>query len=258
MSAVHAMSRSPQVWLVIIAVLYVAVPAYSQASGSRPSSPPLRVLFIGNSYTYYNNMTALVAAFASADLESRPVDSQSQVVGGASLESLWGLSKTRQMIDAGGWDFVVLQEQSSLPIESPERMLKFGRRFDSRIKNVGAKTVLFVTWSRRGQQGTQQWIDSAYAKLTASTGAIVAPVGPAWRIALAGDPKMPLYDLDGHHPSILGSYIAACTFYLVLTETERPCPSLGVAGVGRDDAARGRAAALQAVASSRGDSASAR
>jgi len=210
---------------------------------------PLRTLFIGNSYTYYNDMPSMVAAFAASASQPLPVKDLSR--GAASLESLWGLPSTLRTIRNEQWEIVVLQEQSERPIVSPRLMSQYVRLFDSAIKKVGAQTILFVTWSRRAQPKTQQTINAAYSKSAAELGAVIAPVGPAWQIALDLDPTLSLYDADGHHPTRTGSYIAACTLYMVIAKSDKPCPPLAVPGISDEDGVNARAAALQAVSASR-------
>src|ERR671932_30368 len=101
------------------------------------------------------------------------------------------------------------------------------RDLERRATSSGARTVLFLTWGYR--HGDRRRIDddsyaAMQARLTAGyravareTGAAVAPVGTAWAEALRRRPRLGLWDGDGKHPSKLGSYLAACVFYGLLT-----------------------------------------
>ncbi len=140
------------------------------------------------------------------------------------------------------------QEHSYQPIRAPEQMYEAARKFDLAGKEVGAKTVLYLTWARRAAQDDQSLLNAAYSSAATRLGALVAPVGPAWKIALELDPKLSLYANDGSHPSATGSYIAARTLYLVISGSQQPCPPLALAGVAAEQANVGRAASLQAVA----------
>lgn len=90
------------------------------------------------------------------------------------------------------------------------------RLFDEVIKRAGSKTVLYMTWARSYAPETQQAITDAYNAIGAELGAIVVPVGLAWQRFLAGHDKPVLYDPDQSHPTLAGSYLAACVFLVAL------------------------------------------
>ena len=115
-------------------------------------------------------------------------------------------------IREGNWDYVVLQEYSVGPTYWPEEMEYDMRLFDGEIKKVGAKTVLFSTWTRAGYDD-QARMDALFDRIGRETGAMVVPVGRVWQKSLAKRMDVWLYDNDGKHPSMAGSYLTACTFY---------------------------------------------
>lgn len=222
--------------------------AQTAAPAAPKSNDALRVLFVGNSYTYYNNLSAIVAAFAAAAPNAKQLLPKDHTMGGATLEKLWNLRTTRDVLALERWDFVVLQEHSYWPISAPERMFDAACQFDLAGKAIGAKTILFLTWARQASPGEQPLLNAAYASDATRLGALIAPVGPAWQIALALDPNLSLYAPDGRHPSATGSYIAACTLFLVISGSQQPCPPLTLTTVSTEQAATSRTAALQAVA----------
>jgi hypothetical protein len=117
----------------------------------------------------------------------------------------------------GRYDYVVLQEQSTLPIKNATRMHENVREFDALIRAAGARTVLYMTWARQDTPpAAQQAIADAYTSVGKEIGAIVVPVGLAWRAYLAKHKAPVLHDADKSHPTLAGSYLAACTFHAVL------------------------------------------
>ena len=107
----------------------------------------LNVLFIGNSFTARNDLPGLVAKLAAAkgkELRHRLISA-----GGASLRAHWNAGEAAKAIQTGGYDFVVLQEQSTLPVKNATRMHENVRLFDEAITSAGAKTVLYMTWAHR-------------------------------------------------------------------------------------------------------------
>ena len=168
-----------------------------------------RILFVGNSYTSRNNLPDLVSDLAAA---AATVLTEAIVAGGASLKRHWNAGKVRAALARASWDYVVLQEQSTLPWKSPQRYHESVRLFDAEIRAHSARTALYLTWSRREMPEKQEAITGAVNTIAAEIGAIVVPVGPAWHFAMKRDPGIALYVEDGSHPSPAGSYLAACVF----------------------------------------------
>ena len=202
------------------------------------SQEEIRVLFLGNSYTYVNDLPKIIEDIATN--ENKVFKHASVTPGGCTLfqhvESQTSLSKIRQ----GNWDFVILQEQSQLPVIDYYRhnTLKpsYKALYDSiMLYNPNAKVVGYMTWGRRygGQQCVnfgeglycsadfvdfnhmQDTLTAAYCENAYATTSYVAPVGEAWKAALATDPSLVLHSNDNSHPSYDGSYLAACVFYSV-------------------------------------------
>ncbi len=177
------------------------------------SSQQLRVLFIGNSFTYVNDLPRLTARLAAN--ESRPLETRMVTGGGASLQSHWDDGQALAAIKGARWDYVVLQEQSALPVKNPKVMHAHARLFDAEIRKVGAKTVFYLTWAREDNPEKQAAITEAYMSIAGELGALVAPVGLAWQRALKDKPELRLHHGDKLHASPTGTYMAACVFYAV-------------------------------------------
>jgi hypothetical protein len=226
----------------------------SGVAGRAAGPPPLEVLFIGNSYTYVNDLPSLVAGLAEA-AGGRSIDVDRHLVGGCTLERHVKDKKAVDKIREKRWDVVVLQEHSLRPVLERYRMHRYARVLDQEIKRQGAKTVFYLTWARQDipemQEGAEPaaspgyvramyqisgrartldfnaWckqeraglaggLNGAYFDIARELGAGVAPVGAAWKNALAADPALVLHQADKSHPGPKGSYLAACVFYATL------------------------------------------
>jgi hypothetical protein len=177
-------------------------------------SASLKVLFIGNSFTARNDLPGLVAKLAAARgkvLEHRLISA-----GGASLRTHWNADEALKAIQSGQYDHVVLQEQSTLPVKNAKRMHENVRLFDEATKSAGARTVLYMTWARQNAPESQQVITDAYTGIGRELGATVVPVGLAWQRFLGKHDQPVLHDKDQSHPTLAGSYLAACVFLAVL------------------------------------------
>ena len=180
-------------------------------SAGRSSDAAMRVLFIGNSFTARNDVPDRVAQLA----ESRGKTLQHRLIsaGGASLRMHWNKGDAQKAIQQTRYDYVVLQEQSTLPIKNPLRMHENVRLFDQSIGASGAKTVLYLTWARQNEPAKQEAITRAYMSIGEELGAIVVPVGVAWQDFLRNNRRPVLHDADKSHPTLAGSYLAACVFF---------------------------------------------
>ena len=204
--------------------------------------PPLNVLFIGNSFTARNNLPEMVGRIASAGGSS--VRHRLISAGGASLRRHWNGGEARRAIETGDYDYVVLQEQSTLPVKNPTRMRENVRLFDEVIRAAGAKTALYMTWARQHAPETQELITRAYTEVATQLGATMLPVGVAWQRALGLPGVPPLYDRDGSHPTTAGSYLAACVIYLALANARVVPTGIDVPGLDGEQIAALSQAAL--------------
>src|SRR5579863_778668 len=204
----------------------------------------LKILFIGNSFTARNDLPDLIARLAAAGGKTVKHDLIS--AGGASLRTHWNAGKAQKQIDAGHYDYVVLQEQSTLPIKNPTRMHENVRLFDNAIKAAGSKTLLYLTWARQHAPESQAAITDAYVSIGKELGATVVPVGAAWQRFLRKQDQPVLHDKDQSHPALAGSYLAACVFYSVLFRESPVGLELELDGQSQDAALLLQRAAWQA------------
>jgi len=197
--------------LLFVLALGAAMPSF--AAGREQ---PIRILFIGNSYTYYNDMPVLLEDLAIDSGITRPIETETIAYGGATLKSHWDKGRAQAKIASGRWDYVVLQENSLLPIRDPARTRNYVHLFDEKIRAAGAKTILYLTWSRAFAPRTQAVLNGTYEDMGREVRAGVAPVGQAWQIARRLRRGIRLYESDDSHPTLAGSYLAAYVLHITL------------------------------------------
>ena len=188
----------------------------------------LKVLFVGNSYTYENNLAHIVSRISEGT--STLLVTRKSVIGGADLREHWNGGRglqTRQIIAEGDFDVVVLQDFSMAAINSPDSLLKYVQLFTRYNRSYGARTCLFNTWARERVPQYQNEIDALYGWAAEAYQAVRVPVGPAWELALRLRPSVDLYNSDGSHPNELGTLLTASVFVRCLTgELPDPLPTL--------------------------------
>lgn len=191
------------------------------------------VLFIGNSYTDVNNLPQLVQRVAESAGEG--LSYQSNTPGGCTFAQHC-TNQSMTLIQQGGWDVVVLQEQSQLPSfpqgQVERECLPYAAQLVDSIyaHNPDGEAMFYMTWGRQdGDQqnavyfpvlGTYEGMDSMlyerYMYMARANDASVCPVGRVWRYIRANRPDLELYGGDGSHPSMAGSYAAACAFFTMI------------------------------------------
>jgi len=186
----------------------------------------INILFIGNSHTFYNDLPEMFEGLARS--AGYIVDAAMMAEGGWSLLQHAQSNITIEQIKQHPWDYVVLQEKSSLPlnrIDRRESMYPAVRTLDQEVESIGGEVILFMTWGRRdGLPGTslnnydemQSELEIGYMIIADELDLMIAPVGRAWAQALDNNSDMQLWQTDGSHPSRIGSYLAACVFYAVI------------------------------------------
>jgi hypothetical protein len=179
-----------------------------------------RILFIGNSYTARNNLPRLVADLATAADPPQELEFAVVFAGGASLRRHWNAGRAQELMQSSTWDYVVLQEQSTLPLKNRQRYHDNVRLFAGLIAEHRAHVLLYLTWSRQAAPQTQDTITDAVYDVAREINARVVPVGPAWQSARDQVLGLQLYTSDGSHPTPEGSFLAACMFHVVLFDAE--------------------------------------
>jgi hypothetical protein len=216
----------------------------------------LRVLFIGNSYTFANDLPQIFAQMAEE--AGYAVEVTMLAEGGWTLSKHAQSDRTIKIIREQSWDYVILQEQSVIPAKLEEReqsMVPAIRTLDTEIRETGAKTILFMTWGRQDglpQEGFSDYhemqaaITEGYQEIGKELNVAVAPVGEAWKISLDEGAQLALWTHDGSHPSMEGSFLAACVFYAVIFDVS-PTGNLYFEGLEADIAQRLQSVAEKAV-----------
>jgi hypothetical protein len=172
----------------------------------QPSRKTMRVVFVGNSRTYWNDIPGIIVELGrSAGTE---ITTKVIVEGGQSLQGHWDNGEAQNAITEDWADFVVLQEKSKHEIETDLQYLykEYATRFIQLCKH-DAVSVIYETIST----------DLAFdiAKTESNTHTEVCVAGEAWRRVMSERPDIDLYD-ETAHPNPYGAYLTACVFHATL------------------------------------------
>lgn len=179
--------------IIILCLLSVFVPLQIEASeqlkltgavqtiGIQDNLDTLRVLFVGNSYTYFWGLAQLVEGLSRNG--DRYIYTRTSTASGASLNDHWHRRfdlKTIEKIENGDWDVVVLQNQSRSSIDSLDQFLRYGKKLIQLIRNADAIPLIFETWAPKRDPFMQELITSAHDELARETNTKKIPIGTLW------------------------------------------------------------------------------
>ena len=193
-----------------------------------------RILFIGNSLTYLNDVPAMVkglckTAGMNAQVECYGISGHSLYQWAYPNNSLYkeASKKLFQALRTKKWDYVVLQDKGPAVFSKETRTQKALGKLVPMARKAGAQIILYQTWApKKGHYLYRKYADRVssvedyqdllverYDRMAEEFSAAVAPVGIAFRRADTILPGVNLYDTDKKHSSKAGSYLAACTIY---------------------------------------------
>lgn len=216
--------------LLLSACASVPPPAATVAS---PAGPPAAVLWVGNSFFYYNNsLHGHVGQLAAAG--GVRVRGTSVTISGSGLDwhdlpsllrpnglgrySFVGDNEIRFNPPGRQYDSVVMMDCSQCPIhpQLKEAFVETVRRDADIARAQGVRPILFMSWAYKDKPEMTRELADAYGAAGRANGAQVIPAGLAFARTIAARPDVELYAADKRHPSLAGTYLAACTSYAAL------------------------------------------
>lgn len=166
----------------------------------------VRILFIGNSHTYFNDMPEMVAE----QFRKEQYDCEVTMIahGGWFLEQHVNEPDVRFNILYGHYDYVVLQEHAH-PFGPEEKFYGAVRQLNQWILEAGSKAVIYMTWAKKDEEFNQERMTLAHEQIADELGMLLAPVGKYWWEYMRSYPDIEMYYKDGQHASPDGSRFAA-------------------------------------------------
>ncbi|MBL7471419.1 DUF4886 domain-containing protein [Robertkochia sediminum] len=199
-------------WIILLLTLGLA-----SLSVSAQDNEEERVLFIGNSFTFFWNTPQLVEAMAKD--QGVNLDAFQSTVGGSHLKQHWEGEKntqTRKRLEEESWSRVIIQDHSTSTIAHTERFREYAGKFIDLVREKQAEPVLFLTWAYDSNPVMQPEITEEYLKLGKEKGVRVIPAGMVWEQARNLRPDLDLF-FDDKHQTPEGTYLNALLIYKTLT-----------------------------------------
>lgn len=226
----------------------------------QPVVGPLRVLLVGNSYTMHHSLHQMLERVANGVDGGPKLTADAVARGGYSLRLHLRTGPALARIRAGHYTHVVLQGHSMSAVDHPTEFAEDAERFKQAIDSVAGHTVFYATWARSPEvslyrthkqvhsfEDMSTRVSSVYFQVSTRLGAALAPVGSAFERALLTHPKLGLWGADGSHPSLAGSYMAACVLYGAITGRDPSTTTYVPRGLEEADAQLVREVAMESL-----------
>lgn len=178
------------------------------------------VLFAGNSYTNSNGGIWNFVKEIYDSVESDSLTVHSHTMGGATFYNHWESQVLRDQITSGAWDTIVFQEQSCMPVIDPANTYLYGDSLAWLTAESGSVPVFFMTWARKNDPLMLEGLELGYSRMGFVHNSLVAPCGVAFDLIRRTNPEIDPYAGDGAHPSIHGTYLAACVIAICVYDVD--------------------------------------
>ena len=176
----------------------------------------LKILYVGNSLTYFNDLPAMVEEIGK--LEGVTITTTRFLSPDYALEDHWKEGKWLLEIQAQHYDFVVVQQGPSARPESQKNLMEYIEKFSGECKKNKSRLALYMVWPSKARSFDFESVIKSYTSAARRTSSVLCPAGRAWLVAWSRDPNLPLYGPDEFHPSVMGSFLSAMIIYGSLVE----------------------------------------
>ena len=188
------------------------------------------VLFIGNSFTFYNNTPGILKDIAAS--KGKLIYTDTAVTGGKDLKFHSERERTYKLIKSRNWDYIVIQGHSNEFAQPDGKVDSLTYPYAKKIidsihtYSTCSRILFYMTWGYKN--GNPKWkaianydsmqyrIERQYLRFADKLHTGISPVGMVWKEVRTFNPEINLYAEDRFHPILTGSYLSACTFYTTI------------------------------------------
>ncbi len=213
--------------IIFLLIIFTFSRSIAQSSDILSTINPMKILFIGNSYTHYNGMPELFEKLAKS--KRIKIDVSMNAKSNHTFKMHCQRPEMFEAIRSQKWDYVVVQGFSRELMHEKEvidtaSLPYFKQIIDSVYTNHSCTNVLlFLTWGYKNGfvNGTDTMsyedmsdrVQRGYEYLSELFNVSIVPIGQVWKSFRKNNPNVDIYQEDGQHPNLIGSYLIASGFY---------------------------------------------
>ncbi|MCO6462203.1 MAG: SGNH/GDSL hydrolase family protein [Saprospiraceae bacterium] len=190
-------------------IIFLALPFFSQ--GQESGSDKIKILFVGNSLTDYNDLPTKVARIGAS--HGIKIDVQKLTYANYSLGDHLADTKLQLLISNGKFNYVVIQQGPSTGNSGKAALIKDTKRISRMCNKADAKLALMMVWPSKNNIRLFDNVIKSYSEAAEESNAILCPVGQVWKDYIESTNSYSYYGEDGFHPSEKGSEVAADVIY---------------------------------------------
>lgn len=201
-----------------------------------PAGAQINILFVGNSLTYTNQLPSLVKKIGKKD--GVKINTEVIAFPNYALEDHWNESNVSSALAKTKFDFVIFQQGPSALPSSRANLVEYALKFSQLCNTNNTKMCMYTVWPSGDRSFDFTNVVNSYKIAADTTNSLLLPAGLAWQKVFDDKKDFPLYSMDGFHPTIHGSFLAAMVIYAALFKkgnldflTDRDLPSKYISGI---------------------------
>jgi hypothetical protein len=212
----NKLTRMQTKQLILLLVAFSIFSFTSQDKGNEFSTT--RVLFMGNSLTYTNNLPVLVEKFAAS--KGIQIETEMLAYPNYSLEDHWKDGEIQKLIASKRFGFVVVQQGPSSQTDGKEMLIEYGSKLKNLCDRSTSRLMFFMVWPSKQNLHTFDGVINNYTETATRTKSLLCPVGKVWKDHFDSTNDYSYYGPDMFHPSLKGSEVAAEIIFDTLLKHE--------------------------------------
>ncbi|WP_350285608.1 SGNH/GDSL hydrolase family protein [uncultured Croceitalea sp.] len=209
--------KKKQLILLVVISFWCTLPILASCLDNETTQiKTIKVLFIGNSLTYYNELPKLVKERAM--LQNIHLKADVVAYPNYAIEDHWNDGDVQKLIANNNYHFVFIQQGPSSQAIGRTMLFEYGKKFKKTCHDNNSKLVYFMVWPSKTYYRTFDRVIANYKDAALANNAIICPVGAIWKANFDATGDLSYYGIDGFHPSLKGSKVAAQTIITTLIE----------------------------------------
>lgn len=188
----------------LICLIIVTGPLKAQEKTALKS---YKILFVGNSLTYSNNLPLLVTQIANE--QEINLSTELLAKSNYALIDHWDEGELQLKINSKSFDFIIVQQGPSSQKEGRKLLFDSIKKLNKICRQNKSQLAVFMVWPSKQYYQTFDKVNKNHREVAEKYNTLLCPVGEIWKAHFDKTNDFDYYASDGFHPSLKGSQVAA-------------------------------------------------